>query len=601
MGTRLTKSEIQPSVPVVATTAAARPVTFGDTVGLFMPAGGRARTIGVLFVSPWGLEEMCMRKFWRVVADALADQGIASLRFDYPGTGDALDRDDHAGGLSSWEDCVVEAAQVLRRRSGCRDVIVVSQGLGSALAVRVAERIEGLAAIACLAPVTSGRAFLREMQIWARMVDEGLGVPEDHRLRDGVGIAGLRMPDEIAADLRKLSLSGLTHRPAPRALVVKRADRPADTEFSAQLTAMGVDVREADYTGYDEFISNPAISTMPDDIRKVVLEWIGSVAAALPVEAPLPVERHASDASLLGPDFRETPVNFGDGGRLYGMLCEPLGPRSGATVLILGTAYDRHSGWGRASVIMARDLAAAGVASLRFDGANIGDSPPVPGVPDQVLYQDSQIDDVRAALDFLARRDLTPVVVSGRCSGGYLTFKSAVADQRVSGAIAVNPFVFHWQQGRDIDESLRYMPRSLDVYREKMFQPETFRRLLQGRVDVKRAIANMGRAFWRRVARKATPILQMLPGSGGEYAEVRKSFQSLAERKMPLYLLYSENDVGFEHFAEHFGPKGQGLRRYPNVRLSIVPEADHNFTPAPARRAYLNALIDMARRFPPGE
>ncbi|WP_232363957.1 alpha/beta fold hydrolase [Ciceribacter selenitireducens] len=542
-----------------------------------------------------------MRKFWRVVADSLADQGIASLRFDYPGTGDALDRDDYAGGLSIWEDCVVEAAQQLRRQSGCLNIIVVSQGLGSALAVRVAERIEGLAAIACLAPVTSGRAFLREMQIWARMVDEGLGIPEEHRLRDGVGIAGLRMPDEIAADFRKLNSTALTHRPAPRALVVKRADRPADTEFSAQLTAMGVDVREADYTGYDEFISNPAISTMPDDIRKVVLDWIGSVAAELPADAPMPVERQPSEPSLLGSDFRETPVNFGDGGRLYGMLCEPLGPRSGATVLILGTAYDRHAGWGRSSVIMARNLAAAGVASLRFDGANIGDSPPVPGVPDQVLYQDSQIDDVRAALDFLARRDLTPVVLSGRCSGGYLTFKSAVADQRISGAVAVNPFVFHWQPGRDIDESLRYMPRSLDVYREKLFQPETFRRLLQGRVDVKRAIGNMGRAFWRRVARKATPILQMLPGSGGEYAEVRKSFQSLAERKMPLYLLYSENDVGFEHFAEHFSPKGQGLRRYPNARLSIVPEADHNFTPAPARRAYLNALIDMARRFPPGE
>lgn len=600
METRLTKSEIRPSAPF-ATVAAARPVTFCDTVGLFMPAGGKATATGVLFVSPWGLEEMCMRKFWRVVADALADQGIASLRFDYPGTGDALDRDDYAGGLSIWEDCVVEAAQQLRRQSGCLNIIVVSQGLGSALAVRVAERIEGLAAIACLAPVTSGRAFLREMQIWARMVDEGLGIPEEHRLRDGVGIAGLRMPDEIAADFRKLNSTALTHRPAPRALVVKRTDRPADTEFAAQLAAMGVDVREADYTGYDEFISNPAISTMPDDIRKVVLDWIGSVAAALPAEAPLPVERHASEASLLGPDFRETPVNFGDGGRLYGMLCEPLGPRSGATVLILGTAYDRHAGWGRSSVIMARNLAVAGVASLRFDGANIGDSPPVPGVPDQVLYQDSQIDDVRAALDFLARRDLTPVVLSGRCSGGYLTFKSAVADQRISGAVAVNPFVFHWQPGRDIDESLRYMPRSLDVYREKLFQPETFRRLLQGRVDVKRAIGNMGRAFWRRVARKATPILQMLPGSGGEYAEVRKSFQSLAERKMPLYLLYSENDVGFEHFAEHFGPKGQGLRRYPNARLSIVPEADHNFTPAPARRAYLDALIDMARRFPPGE
>ncbi|MBV2186900.1 MAG: alpha/beta hydrolase [Rhizobium sp.] len=601
METRLKETEIQPSAPVAATTAAARPVIFSDTVGLFMPARGTAAATGVLFVSPWGLEEMCMRKFWRVIADALAGKGMASLRFDYPGTGDALDRSDYAGGLLLWEDCVVEAAKELRRQSGCRNVIVVSQGLGSALAVRVAERIEGLVAIACLAPVTSGRTFLREMQIWARMVDEGLGVPEEHRLRDGVGIAGLRMPDEIAADLRKPSLTGLAHRPAPRALVVRRADRPADSEFAAQLVAMGVELREADYTGYDEFISNPSISTIPDDIRKVVLEWIGSVAAALPAEAPLPVERRSPEARLLGPDFRETPVNFGDGGRLYGVLCEPLGPRSGATVVILGTGYDRHSGWGRSSVTMARELAAAGVASLRFDGANIGDSPPVQDVPDQVLYKDSQIDDVRAALDFLARRDLAPVVLSGRCSGAYVTFRSAVADQRVSGAVAVNPFDFHWEPGRDVDEALRHVPRSLDVYREKMFQTETFRRLLQGRVDVRRAIGNMGRAFWRRIVRKITPVLQMMPGSGGGSAEVRKSFQSLAERKMPLHLLYSENDVGFEHFAEHFGPKGKGMRRYANARLTIVPDADHNLTPAPARRAYLDALLDMARRFPPGE
>ncbi len=159
METRLTESEIQPSARVAAAAAAARPVTFSGTVGLFMPAAGKATATGVLFVSPWGLEEMCMRKFWRVVADALAYQGIASLRFDYPGTGDALDRNDYAGGLSIWEDCVVEAAQALRRQSGCRNVIVVSQGLGSALAVRVADRIEGLAAIACFAPAQRDGPF----------------------------------------------------------------------------------------------------------------------------------------------------------------------------------------------------------------------------------------------------------------------------------------------------------------------------------------------------------------------------------------------------------------------------------------------------------
>ncbi|MFN7008893.1 MAG: alpha/beta hydrolase [Allorhizobium sp.] len=597
METGLSKPQTKPPVPAVP--AAAQPVTFCDTVGLFTPAAGTATATAVLFVSPWGLEEMCLRKFWRMVADDLAGKGVPSLRFDYPGTGDALDRDDYSGGLSIWENAVVDAADELRQRSGCAHIAVISQGLGSALAVNVAPRIEGLAAIACLAPVTSGRAFLREMQIWARVVDEGLGVPEAHRLREGVGIAGLKMPDEIAADFRKLNLTNLTEAPAPRALVIKRADRLADGEFAAQLSRLGAEVREADYIGYDDFISNPAISTMPAGIREAVLDWVASVIGALPSKAaPAPASAPAP-AMLVGQDFRELPVTFGDGGRLYGMVCEPLGSRNGATVLILGTAYDRHAGWGRSSALMARDLARAGIASLRFDAANIADSPPVPGLPEQVLYQDSQVDDVRAALDFLARRGLAPVVLAGRCSGGYLTFRSAVADQRVCGAVAVNPFVFYWEPGRNIDESLRYMPRSLDVYREKLFQPETFRRLLQGRVDVRRAIGNMGRAFWRRVMRKATPILQALPGTGGEYAEVRKAFHVLLERKMPLTLLYSENDVGFEHFAEHFGPTGKGLRRYPNVRLEIVPEADHNFTPAPARRAYLEALIDMARRFPP--
>lgn len=598
METGLSRSQGKPSAH--AGVAAAKPVTFGDTVGLFTAATGAPSATAVLFVSPWGLEEMCLRKFWRMVADDLARKGVASLRFDYPGTGDALDRDDYSDGLAVWENAVVDAADELRQRSGCAHIVVISQGLGSALAVNVAPRIKGLAAIACLAPVTSGRAFLREMQIWSRMVDEGLGVPEAHRLREGVGIAGLKMPDEIAADFRKLSLTNLSEMPAPRALVIKRADRPADSEFAAQLSGLGADVRESDYTGYDDFISNPAISTMPAGIREAVLDWVDSVVTALPSDASREPLALPSPAVLMGPDFRETPVTFGDGGRLYGMLCEPLGPRTGATVVILGTAYDRHAGWGRSSALMARDLAGAGIASLRFDAANIGDSPAVPGLPEQVLYQDSQIDDVRAALDFLARRDLAPVILAGRCSGGYLTFKSAVADPRISGAVAVNPFVFFWRPDRNIDDSLRYMPRSLGVYREKLFQPETFRRLLQGRVDIPRAIANMGRAFWRRVVRKVTPILQMIPCTGGEYAEVRKSFHVLLERRMPLALLYSENDVGFEHFAEHFGPTGRGLRRYPNVRLEIVPEADHNFTPVPARRAYLEALVDMARRFPPG-
>jgi hypothetical protein len=75
---------------------AALPVTFEGTVGLYTPAAASTTPadVAVLFLSPWGFEEMCTRKLWRLLAERIAAHGVASLRFDYPGTGDALDTPD---------------------------------------------------------------------------------------------------------------------------------------------------------------------------------------------------------------------------------------------------------------------------------------------------------------------------------------------------------------------------------------------------------------------------------------------------------------------------------------------------------------------------
>ena len=574
--------------------SAAVPFTFSDTVGLFMPAREAGARVGVLFVSPWGLEEMCLRKFWRVIADDLSDRGVASFRFDYPGTGDALDKADYSAGLRIWEDCAVAAAERLRSLSGCEKIIVVSQGLGSAIATRVAERLKGLEAITYLAPVTSGRTYLREMQIWSRMVEEGLGVAKAHRAFEGMVIAGIEMPPEIAVDIRKLDVSAPAQQPASRCLVVKRVDRPTDAAFASQLRDLGAEVTEAEYQGYDDLISNPAMAVMSETVRSLILDWISTVAARFPGSVAHQEGEPLGSPRLEGENFRETPLRFGEGNRLYGVLCEPRGARRGATVVLLGTAYDRNAGWGRSGVSTARDLAERGIASLRFDCANVADSPPVPGVADQVLYNRAQTDDVVAALDLIERRGMLPVVVSGRCSGAYLAFRSAVQDVRVSGIVTVNPFVFYWDPSRDIDQFLRFVPRTLGDYKGRLFQAETFLRLIQGRVDVKRSLANIGRALWRRVTRHAMPVVHLLPENRVLHREVVNAFRDLSNRNVAVSLIYSENDVGLDHFAEQFGTTGKGLRRYANASLTILEGADHNLTPVFARRAYLDAVTDMA-------
>ena len=62
-------------------------VVFDGCTGWLHSAPGRT---AILLISPWGYEALCMRRAWRMLADALAAAGYPTLRFDYRGTGDAL-------------------------------------------------------------------------------------------------------------------------------------------------------------------------------------------------------------------------------------------------------------------------------------------------------------------------------------------------------------------------------------------------------------------------------------------------------------------------------------------------------------------------------
>lgn len=575
--------------------AASEPLTFDGTIGLFTPACAATKTTGlaVLFVSPWGLEEMCTRKFWRIICEKLADRGIPSLRFDYPGTGDALDGVDFKGGLKVWSDSLVAASLHLKALSGCERIAIVSQGLGAVVAVKAAEKVEGLEAIAYLAPVVSGRLHVRELAVWSRVVDENLGLPEQQRQKAGVSIASLTMPAEIAEEVRKVNLMTVDRVPALRTLVVGRADRPADHDFASHLRGLGADVIEQVFEGYERLVSNPAISKLPLPVAENLVEWI----AALPVEPHSVKEsQRTAVAPLVGDGFAETPVRFGSSNRLSGILCEPLHGRVGATVLFLTSAYDRHAGWGRTTVTMARSLARSGIASLRFDTANVGDSPPVPGWPEQVLYHSNQNEDVSEAIDFLETRRLTPVVTSGRCSGAYLGFQASLVEPRIAGNVSVNPAVFRWRPGRSVEDAIVNGTRSLDDYGKRAFRVETFRRILRGEVDLLAAVRNIGKGIGSRARSK---VLRAFRAFLPEGRAIYGAFHTLHQRGMPVSLIYSENDIGVDQYSFYFGRDGSGLARFPNVSSTIIPDADHNLTPDHAREIYLDVLRKMAFRFAP--
>lgn len=573
-----------------AVRSAASPVVFCDTLGLYQAPVGQSLDTVVLFASPWGLEELCTtRKFWRIIADRLSVRGIGSFRFDWPGTGDGRDDIDFSKGLELWRNALCEAARKARELSGASRVIVIGQSLGAAVAAETASRIQDIVALALLAPVISGRFYTRELAVWSSMVDADLGLTQEQRIKNSVSIASLTMQPEVAADVKKINLLSLATKPAPQCLLLARTDRPNDAELATHLEALGADVTVEAFADYDKLISNPVISRLPVELASRLVDWVAGMAGSQIVgNKP---DESALGGTLTGDGFVETAISFGLGNRLSGVLCAPEGERRGRTVLFLSAAYDRRVGWGRTTVSMARKLAREGIASLRFDIANAGDSPPNPGMPDQVLYTNGPEADVAEALDHLDAIGWGRPIVAGRCSGALLGFSSAVKDERISGAVLVNPVAFYWSPERSVEDAVREGNRTLEDYGSRALRAETFQRLFRGELDFRAILRNLTRGVAGRVRRLARKLLRSRTVEG---RTVYSAFDELKQRRVPLALVYAEKDVGREHFNFYFDQAGTGVQGFDNVSVAIIPNADHNLTPDHSREIYIDQIRSLA-------
>lgn len=590
--------------------AADHPVVFADTIGLFRPADALIQPsslhgegpsfvadTAVLFVGSWGFEELCARKFWQQLAVELSGRGMASMRFDYPGTGDALDHPDYADGLDIWLDTVKAAAVTLRELSGVNRLLLIGHGIGGALAWKAAQSMDDIAGVALAAPALSGRHWLREFVALSRIANQGAILTGNSA--SGPTMGEQTIPPTVTSGLKLLNITNADTAPAANILLLQQENRPADAAFAEHLSTLGINVQAQIFEGYERFIRDVLFSVPPTASIETIAHWAAGLTKRIAVSAK--TGRAAPSANALEAEcFTETPVRFGEGSRLYGVLCEPRGARKGATVLVLPTGYERASGWGRISVRLCRDLARTGIASLRFDMANIADSPAVPGRPEQIIYGDGQLADVDAAMDFLAEKKLFPVVVTGRCSGGWAAFRSGVRDLRVSGVVPVNVFDFYIPRDADVEALLISSRQPLASYGAKLLRGSFWRKVLRGEVRVKNGIVNL----WAMVVSKAisftTPIMVRFPFLSPRFHALSKDFNAIAANDTRMSIVFTEGDIGAAMLETNFGARGKLLScRYGNPRIAFIENADHNLTTAEARHAWADEVRAIAMQFPP--
>lgn len=578
--------------PDAAAAQPAVPTVFEGLAGYFHAASGKT---AVLLLNPWGYEELCSRKTFRILGEKLAAAGFPCLRFDYPGTGHSIGdsagiEDDHA-----WRTGVRRALAELRALCDPARIVVMGQGIGGALAGDLAREcaIDGLV---LLAPVAQGRAHLRELAAWTAMTKPTFLVDASDGPEGGLMAGGFVLSAATANEFRELNLVKDWKPRTDRILLVERPDHPGDAKLADGLSAGGFTPDRIAFAGYLDYISDPTLSIVPAGTVDRILSWtaanFGEAQGVGPASATpgLP-------AVLKGETYEQTLLRFGPDRMFFGALTTPAGKREKTAVLFLNSGQDHSAGWGRMTVDFARALAGDGFASLRMDLSGIGESRHWPGQTGQVLYSDRQLKDVKTAVDWLTGEGgAEKVLLFGRCSGAYLAFLAAVADPRIAGAFILNPRRLVWDPDEDIDKAIREPIQTLDTYRRKMVDRQQLARILSGELSPAVAASKVLRAVRRVADRKLAPVLRGFSKHHRLSSVVHQRLRTLRDRDMPLIMVFSEGDRGVLELRTWFGDDFRGLSPYRNTELFFIANADHNLTPPASRAELLGRLRAFATR-----
>ncbi len=143
-------------------------------LAVYHRASGDTRC-ALLFVHPFGEEKKCAHRTLVETARALAQHGVASMRFDLSGCGDSEGAFAKAR-FASWSDDIAAAWDELRKRVPGKPAGLLGLRMGAALAAQTCTRLNTVTALILWQPVVNGRrefaSEIRRLSI-QQMMTEG--------------------------------------------------------------------------------------------------------------------------------------------------------------------------------------------------------------------------------------------------------------------------------------------------------------------------------------------------------------------------------------------------------------------------------------------
>src|SRR5579862_8919194 len=571
--------------------------------------------LGLVICNPFGYEAICSHRSVRTFAEAAAVAGAPTLRFDYVGTGNSDDLDASAEQISIWTQDVLAAVRELQRASGVERVCLLGFRLGALLATLAAAQCEAASSLILVAPVISGRRYLRELRTVHLAASQNAVVAptpsalaDENSAEDSFEVSGFALSPATIRTLTAVDMMSISAAPAQKILILDRTDLPAAARWNELLGRLGVRTKYLCLPGIVQMIwTAPHFATVPGTMISVMSSWLspqmqasGNTTGHAAGSANATWQRTIDPATgtLRLPDptapqatLTEQPAFFGPDDSLFGIMTQPRNGearRRGVVFVNDGATY--HIGANRINVALARRWASRGYVVLRMDLAGLGESAPRPGRPTNEVFPPSALEDIRAGIDLIREqfgaRDVTLV---GLCSGAYHALRAAVAGLPINQILLINPQNFFWKEGNSIsDMQLVEVLSGPGKYRERMLSSKSWRKVLTGRADVRRIASVHLRHAWftfTSVLRDAARRLHIrVPQDLG------RELEEVTRRGVRVVFLFSRGEVGIELLKLQAGSSVERIRE--RCRVHIIDGADHIFSQRAPRQLLENLLSE---------
>lgn len=553
-------------IPVVIPTAG------GVCFGVYKAIAGPA----VIMLPPFGDESLKTARIWRDLAASLAGRGIATLRFDLPGTGNSAGDATDPERVQAWRAAIRDCTAWMADRHDGR-VILFGHRFGALLALDAAASGVPAERLVLLDPPPSGAALVRHLRARARM--EGFGPPPEGP--DYIQAGGVPLSAATLNDLAALPapISGPNFPPA---LLVLNDSLSAPNPWPDRLRACGSDVETAPFDHFDAFVRRDAFRIeAPVAVLAKVVAYIATAVGTIDRNGARTLP-HPPNPVLRLDGLTEFPTQFGPGNGMFGILCRPDEPVPGTPAMLLPTTgVDPCSGMARMWTDLARQLARRGVTSLRFDMTGVGESHGrFTSDPMSSSYHPDRIADLSSAVDALAGLGFDDVTVVGYCSGAYAAWHAAIKDKRIGALLAGNLVYFNLQTML-VEDVLRLQPGSSRLG----LRPGPVGRLIPSRgMTMLRRFDNRLRSAMPR------PLRHFLRELEPDQKQTRRHVKALTARGCAVRMVMAEDDHGHVRLRRAFGerprlPKG--------VELTVIADTDHQFSDRRHRARFLEVAADF--------